>query len=132
MAKYETVWIDSKLETGNEYTVGVCTYARKVRHLIIGKDPFKRMILKSVNIEGEACSSAGHCLALSCPLNRTPREHLGHLLDMPADEQLDEATAEVWGTESTIDGLMKFIDKVNESLPEDLNKSEQGTDTCPE
>ncbi|MDD4466088.1 MAG: hypothetical protein PHY25_05380 [Dehalococcoidales bacterium] len=132
MAKYETVWLDGKLESGNEYAVGVCTYSRKVRHLIIGKDPFKRMILKSVNIEGEACSSAAHCLALSCPLNHTGKEHLAHMLDMSADEKLDEATAEAWGTDSTIEGLMKFVDKINESLPEDLNNPDQSTDTCPE
>jgi hypothetical protein len=132
MAKYETVWIDSKLDTGNEYSVGVCTYARKVRHLIIGKDLFKRMILKSVDIEGEVCSSAAHCLALACPLNHTAQENLAHMLDMSSDEKLDEATAEVWETESMIEGLMKFVDWVNESLPEDLKKPEQGTDACPE
>jgi hypothetical protein len=122
MPRYATNWVDYQLPSGQEFAVAVCGYSGKVRHMTIGQDPIRRMFVKFVDVEGEACQTAEHCLALSCPLNHTEAEHLAHMLDMREDEQADAESAQTWGTESTVDALVKFADKMNESIPEELKK----------
>ena len=122
MPRYATDWVDYKLPTGQEFGVAVCGYSGKIRHMTIGPDPMRRMFVKFVDVDGEYCQTAEHCLALSCPLNHTKGEHLAHMLDMRADEQVGAENAELWGTGSTVDALVKFADKMNESIPEELKK----------
>ena len=38
------------------------------------------------------------------------------------DEPLDDETAGIVGTEGTVEALVKFADKMNEALPEELHK----------
>jgi len=47
------------------------------------------------------------------------------MLDMYEDETLDAKTSELWGTESTIEGLVKFAEKMNQSLPKELQQEVQ-------
>jgi hypothetical protein len=44
------------------------------------------------------------------------------MLDMNEDEPLDDEAARQWGGESTLQGLLKFAQKMNEHLPEELKK----------
>ncbi len=122
MPTYSTTWVDFRLPTGQEYAVAVCGYSGKVRHMYIGKDPVRRAFIHNVHIEGDTCQAAAHCLALDCPLNRSEQEHLLHMLDMNEDEPLDSETAQLWGTGSTLESLLKFVHKVNELLPEEMKK----------
>lgn len=110
------------MPTGQEFSVAVCGYAGKVRHMYIGNDPMRRTFIRNVHVEGESCHAAEHCLALDCPLNRSEQEHLLHMLDMNEDEPLDPEAAEQWGTSSTLDCFLKFARKMNELLPEELRK----------
>jgi hypothetical protein len=130
MPRYPTTWVDYRLPTGQEFAVGVCGYTGRVRHMIVGTDPIRRMFIRYVNVEGKNCDAAQHCLDMSCPLNKTSREHLTHMLDMPEDEQMDTETSKLWGTESTVEGLVKFAEKMNEALPEELRKSIRAEE-CP-
>ncbi len=125
MPKYATTWVDYRLPTGQEYAVAVCGYAAKVCHMIIGKDPVRRMFIKHVHIENDYCHAGQHCLALDCQFNRSEREHLLHMLDMNVDEIIDDETAKQIGTNSTLDGLLKFAHKMNEFLPEELRKQQE-------
>ena len=125
MPKYETKWMDYRLTTGQEFSVAVCGYSGMVRHLYLGTDPVRRMLVKHVHIENDFCQTGDHCLALDCPLNRSEKEHLLHMLDMNEDEVMDPETAEQWGTDSTLDGFLIFARKMTESLPEDLRKPQK-------
>jgi hypothetical protein len=122
MAKYNTNWIDYRLPTGQEFAVAVCGYTGKVRHMYLGDDPVRRMLIQHVQIEDDYCQTGDHCLALDCPLNRAEREHLLHMLDMNEDEVLDGEAREQWGTGSTLECFLKFAQRMTEFLPEELKK----------
>jgi hypothetical protein len=122
MPKYSTTWVDYRLPTGQEFAVAVCGYSGKVRHMYIGKDPVRRAFVHNVFVDEECCHTAGHCLALDCPLNKAEQEHLLHMLDMNEDEPLDSETARQWGTESTLESFLKLVHKINELLPEEMKK----------
>ena len=122
MPKYQTEWLDYRLQTGQDFAVAVCGYTGKVRHMYIGNDPLRRMLVQSVYIEEDYCQTGDHCLALDCPLNRSAREHLLHMLDMNEDEIMDPEAAEQWGTTSTLECFLKFTQKMTDLLPEELKK----------
>jgi hypothetical protein len=124
MPKYPTKWVDYRLPGGQEFSVAVCGYAAKVRHMYLGQDPVRRAFIHSVHVEDGFCHAGDHCLALDCPLNRSEPEHLLHMLDMNEDEPLDPEVAEQWGSQSTLDGFLKFAGKMNELLPEELKKQQ--------
>ncbi len=124
MPKYPTKWVDYQLPTGQDYSVAVCGYAGKVRHMYLGNDPLRRMLVRSITVEDEYCSTGEHCLALDCPLNKSEREHLLHMLDMNEDEPMDAESAEQWGTNSTLECLLKFAHIMSQNLPEDLKKQQ--------
>jgi hypothetical protein len=125
MPRYMSQWLDYRLPTGQDFAVAVCGYSGKVRHMYIGNDPVRRMLVQHVDVEDECCQSGDHCLALDCPLNRADQEHLLHMLDMNEDEPLDSEVAQQWGTESTLDCLLKFAQKMGDLLPEELKKPQQ-------
>jgi hypothetical protein len=81
------------------------------------------MFAKIVDIENNKCQTGEHCLALGCPLNHSEAEHLAHMLDMFEDEAIDKKDAELWGTQSTVEALVKFTQKIGEDLPEELKKT---------
>jgi hypothetical protein len=122
MQKYPTKWLDYKLPTGQEFSVAVCGYSGKVRHMYLGDDPIRRMIAQYVYAEAGFCQIGDHCLALECPLNRAEKEHLLHMLDMTEDEEMDMDAAKEWGTGSTLEGFLMFARKITESLPDDLKR----------
>jgi hypothetical protein len=122
MPKYSTEWLDYRLETGQEFAVAVCGYCGKVRHMYIGNDPLRRMLVQNVHVEDGYCEMGDHCLALDCPLNRSTREHLLHMLDMNEDEVMDPEAAEQWGTDSTLECFLKFAQKMTDQLPEEHRK----------
>lgn len=128
MQKYPTKWLDYKLPTGQEFSVAVCGYSGKVRHMYLGDDPIRRMIAQYVYAEAEFCQIGDHCLALDCPLNRAEREHLLHMLDMTEDEEMDSDAAKEFGTGSTLEGFLLFVKKIGESLPEDVKKPQPPVD----
>lgn len=76
----------------------------------------------SVDVTDSKCQASKHCLALSCPLNKTEPMHLAHMLEMSSDEPLDEETAGIFGTKSSVEALVKFADKMNEIIPEELRE----------
>ncbi len=122
MTEYPTTWLDYKLPSGQDFSVAVCSYSGRIRHMVIGKDPIRRMIVKSVQVEGGSCSSGTHCLDTHCPMNSTGNEHMAHMLDMPQDEPLDEDGAGLWGTGSMVEALIRFADKMNDSVPEEYKR----------
>ncbi len=122
MSRYVTQWLDYKLPTGQDFAVAVCGYSGKVRHMYIGDDPVRRMMVRHIDVVDEFCQTGDHCLALECPLNRAEQEHLLHMLDMNEDEPLDPEVAQQWGTGSTLESMVRFAQKMNEFLPEELKK----------
>jgi hypothetical protein len=125
MPRYRTQWLDYRLPTGQDFAVAVCGYSGKVRHMYIGDDPVRRMMVQHIDVENGLCQTGDHCLALDCPLNRADQEHLLHMLDMNEDEPLDSEVAQQWGTESTLDCLLRFARKMNEFLPEEIKKPQK-------
>lgn len=76
----------------------------------------------SWNVTDSKCEASQHCLALGCSFNQVEPLHLTHMLEMWIDEPLDDETAGIVGTEGTVEALVKFADKMNEALPEELHK----------
>ncbi len=122
MPKYPITWLDYKLPTGKQFAVAVCGSSGMICHMYLGSDVVRRAFIRQVNVEGENCGGAQHCLAFECPLNHTGKEHIAHMLDMHEDEMLDEETAKIWGTESVADSLVKFVEAVSKQIPEALKK----------
>ena len=122
MQKYSTKWIDYTLPNGQEFSIAICGYSGKVRHLYLGSDPVRRMLIKHVYAEEGFCQTGVHCLAVDCPLNRAETEHLLHMLDMNEDEPMDEEAAKQWGTKSTLQGFLAFARQITQSLPDELKK----------
>jgi hypothetical protein len=125
MPRFPVKWIDYRLPTGQEFSVAICGYSGKVRHMYLGDDPLRRSLVQYTYVEEDFCQTRDHCLALTCPLNRAEREHLLHMLDMNEDEVLDADAAEQWGTSSMLDGFLKLAQKVSEWLPEELKKPQE-------
>lgn len=123
MTEYLTTWTDYQFPSGQEFSLAVCSYSGKVRHMIIGKDFLRRTMIKSVDIDDCHCTSGDHCLDRTCKFNTTQSEHMAHMLDMWTDEKLDEESAKIWGTNSTVEALVRFAEKMNESIPGDTNVS---------
>lgn len=122
MLRYDTEWIDYTLASEQEFSVAVCGYSGLVRHLYIGRDPVRRAFARHVDVEEGFCRQGTHCLALDCPLNRSEPENLLHMLDMNEDEPLDEETARIWGTGSTLEGFLLFARRITAELPEELRR----------
>jgi len=118
MPKYPITWMDYRLPTGREFSVAICGNTDKICHMFLGKDVIRRSFIRELDVEGQNCSAGQHCLALDCTLNKTPKEHLMHMLDMYEDEALDEETAKIWGTESTVDSFIKFVKQVESMIAE--------------
>ena len=118
MPKYPITWMDYRLPTGREFSVAICGNTSKICHMFLGQDFVRRSFIRELDVEGQNCSAGQHCLSLDCTLNKTPREHLMHMLDMYEDEALDEETAKIWGTESTVDSLLKFVKQVESMIAE--------------
>jgi hypothetical protein len=116
MPSYVTTWKDYRLPTGQEFAMAVCGYNGKVRHMTIGNDPLRRMFVREVTVEGDFCSTAQHCLALDCPLNKTEQEHLSHMLDMRQDEPVDAETAKLWGRDTAVGCLVEMARRFSKSL----------------
>ncbi|MDO8716226.1 MAG: hypothetical protein Q7J73_05400 [Dehalococcoidales bacterium] len=125
MSEYQLTVLDYRLPDGQPFTVTVCGYNGKVRHMSIGTDAMRHLRGTSVDVTESKCQASKHCLALSCPLNKTEPMHLAHLLEMPADESLDEETASICGTKSSVDALVKFADKMSEIIPEELRNRKE-------
>ena len=125
MSRYPLTVLDYRLPDGQPFTVTVCGYSGKVRHLSIGTDAMRHLRSTSVDVTESKCQASKHCLAFSCLLNKSELLHLAHMLEMPADELLDEETARICGTKSSIDALVKFAEKMNEILPEELRKKKE-------
>ena len=106
-------------------SVSFCGYSGKIRYLVIGDDTISYLRPASVKISGLNCEGSGHCLAFSCPLNKTEIGHVAHMLDMWADEPLDEETAKTSGARSAVEYLIKFVEQMNEVLPAELRKKQE-------
>jgi hypothetical protein len=119
MTEYTTRWLDYALPTGEKFAVAVCSYSGRIRHMTIGHDPIRRALAKMVKVERNSCSTAEHCLDLECPLNRTSRDHIAHMLDMRADEPVDTETAGLWGKESAVDCYLDFVQRMNQQVASD-------------
>ena len=124
MPRYPITWSDCILPTGQKFAVAVCGSSGMICHMYLGNDTIRRSFIKQVNVDGQNCGGAQHCLALNCPLNKTGKEHLTHMLDMQEDETLDAEAAEIWGTDSTVDSLVKFVEAVSKYVPEILKKED--------
>ena len=125
MPRYPVTWSDCNLPTGQKFAVAVCGSSGMICHMYLGSDAIRRSFVKQVKVDEQNCSGARYCLALNCPLNNTVKEHLAHMLDMQEDEALDAETAKIWGTDSMVDSLVKFVEAVSKFVPEILKKEAQ-------
>ena len=125
MPTYPIEWKDYRLPTGREFSVAICGYSGKICHMYLGNDVLRRSFIRQLKVEGQNCTGAEHCLALKCPLNKTTKEHVAHMLDMHEDESLDAETAKMWETESAAEGLVKFVERLNQEMEEQAEKAKE-------
>ncbi len=122
MPRYPLTVVDYQQKDGQPFTVTVCGYSGKIRDLMIGDDSTRYLRPNSVDVTGIKCEGSGHCLAFTCDLNKTEPGHVAHMLDMWSDEPLDEETARLYGTRSSVGYLIKFAEQMNDVLPDELRK----------
>ncbi len=129
MPRYPMTILDFRLQSSERFTVTACGYTGKIQHMMLGTDNTLHLRSKFVDIVNTAgritCGSAGHCLATSCSLNHTEPKHQAHVLEMHKDEPLDAETAKACGTESTVEALVHFADKMHELLPKELRRRQE-------
>jgi hypothetical protein len=118
MTRFITTWLDYSLPTGQEFAVAVCGYTGKIQYLTIEEDKSIRELLTSVEVTDKRCEAGESCLVLSCRYNKTGPDQIAQMLKVSPCESLDTAAVEIWQTESTVDALVKFVDKMNEALPD--------------
>lgn len=119
MTLYDTDWKDYQLPTGQAFAMAVCGYSNLVRHMTIGEDLIRRMLIQGIEVDEKRCSAGGHCLALECSLNHTDPEHLAHMLDMAEDEPVDEETAKLWNKDTAVGCLVEMARRFSASLAAD-------------
>ena len=115
MPKYPITWLDYHLPSGKEFSVAVCGNEGRVCQLFLKGDIDHRSSIYQVDIEEQSCNRSHHCLALDCLLNNTSKNVLTQMLGLADDETLDKKTAKLFGTQSTVEGLIKFIKKIESS-----------------
>ncbi len=93
--------------------------------MVIGADTQRYLRSRSVDVTGSECEARRHCLARSCSFNQTEPLHLAHMLEMWSDETLDDETARMVGTKSSVEALVKFADRMSEIIPEELRKRQK-------
>ena len=125
MPRYPMNILDFRLQSGERFTVTACGYSGKVQHVMIGTDNTRYLRNRFVDITDSKCGSGGHCLALGCSFNHTEPAHQAHVLEMHKDEPLDAETAKACGTESTVEALVHFADKMHELLPKELRRRQE-------
>ncbi len=125
MPRYHLTCLDYCLQSGRAFTVTVCGYSGKVRHMVIGDDTLRHLRRHCVDVTNSCCEASRRCLALSCSLNQTVPLHLAHMLEMQCDEPLDDETSKMWDTESTVEALVKFADKMNGIIPNELRQRQE-------
>jgi len=125
MPIYPIEWKGYSLPGGSEFTVAICGNTGRICKLYLGSSDLSHSHLHQVKVQGQNCVSGEYCLDLDCPFNRTSRENLVRILDMPEDESLDEETARLWGTDSVAEGLLKFVGKLNQEMAAEAGKKEQ-------
>lgn len=131
MTQYPIIWKDFCLPTGEKFAAAVCGYKSKVRQLFIEEDPLRSLYIKSVDIDGQSCTSSFYCISLDCPLNHTEKEHLMHMHGMYKDEPVDEATAKIWGKNTSLEIMVEMAKRISgamaaEALDIPADNSERG------
>lgn len=116
MTQYPITWRDFWLPTGEKFAAAVCGYSGKVRQLFIEQDPLRNMYIKSVDIDGQSCNSSFHCISLDCPLNHTEKDHLMHMHGMYKDELVDEATAKLWGKNTSLEIMVEMAKRISDAM----------------
>jgi len=112
MTEYPVKWVDYQLPSGEKCSAAFCAYNNKVRHFILGEDLLRRHMLHSAKVDEDSCDIADHCLAKDCPFNKTPQEHLLHMLDMYKDEPLEGQASDIWNTSSTLEAMLGVIKRI--------------------
>ena len=125
MPTYPIEWKGYRLPGGSEFTVAICGNTGRICKMYLGSSDLSRSYLRQVKVQGQDCISGEYCLDLDCPFNKTSRENLVRMLDMPDDEVLDEETAKLWGTDSMVDGLVKFVERLNREMTEEAKAKAQ-------
>jgi hypothetical protein len=113
--KYPITWVDYRLPTGKEFSVAICGNEGRVCQLFLKGDIDHRSSIYQVDIEEQSCNRSHHCLALDCLFNSTSKNVVIQMLGLTEDETLDQETSKLFGTQSTTEGLMKFIKKIESS-----------------
>ena len=125
MPEYPLITVDYQQRDGQPFSVTVCGYSGKIRHMVIGDNSLGYLRPSAIKVTGLNCEGAAHCLAFKCPLNKTEVGHVAHMLDMWSDEPLDEETAKASGAKTEVEYLVKFVEQMNEVLPADLQKRQE-------
>ncbi len=116
MIEYPITWMDYRLSTGKEFSIAVCGNEGRICQIFFRGDVDRRSSIGQVNIKEQYCDHGSRCLALDCPFNKTPKNIVTQMFGMNEDEALDKETAKILGTDSTVEGLIKFVKKVESSV----------------
>ena len=124
--EFDTTWRELSLHGDQKYSIGICGYTNKVRHMIIGEDALRESTITKVFLSDDekTCLVGNHCLALDCPLNNTEQEHIIHMLDMNEDSLVDEETAKIWGANTVTGCYIALAKRLTEELAVERNQEQ--------
>ena len=123
--EFDTTWRELNLSGDQKYSIGICAYTNKVRHMIIGEDVLRESMITKVFLSDDekTCLVGNHCLAMDCPLNTTEKEHVIHMLDMNEDSPVDE-TAKIWGADTVVGCYLALAKRLSEELAVESNQEQ--------
>jgi hypothetical protein len=124
--EFDTTWRELTLPGNQNYSIGICAYTNKVRHMIIGNDVLRESMIRKVVLSDDekTCLVGNHCLAMDCPLNNTEQEHVIHMLDMNEDSPVDEDTARIWGADTVSGCYVALAKRLSEEIAFEKNQEQ--------
>jgi hypothetical protein len=116
MSEYPITWIDTQLISGRQFSAATCGYEERICFFSLDGNRGKYSSVSEVKIEEQNCDISQNCLALDCSLNTTTRECIANMLGMQEDEEVFGETANLWGTDSMTEGLLRIIQQLEKDI----------------
>lgn len=116
MSEYPITWIDTQLISGREFSAATCGYEERICFFSLDGNRGKYSSVSEVKIKDQNCDISQNCLALDCSLNTTTRECIANMLGMQEDEEVFGETANLWGTDSMTEGLLRIIQQLEKDI----------------
>ena len=120
MKSFDTEWRDLQLPSGQSFSIAICGYCNKVRYMTFGADPLKQIFNQETYFNEDGTCDSGHlCIAKDCRFNTTTDEKMAELFGVDVDDEVDEATAKQWGSNTMAGCYVAMAKRISDELAEE-------------